>query len=88
MMEGTYEIYNCESDIENVNPIYSNDSFRNNNDRIESIGDSIRASLLNSNLIKKDIDTCDTTLRTFIVICLFGIMILLSVVVYLIILKT
>ena len=88
MMEGTYEIYNYESDIENVNPIYSNDSFRNNNDRIESIGDSIRASLLNSNLIKKDINTCDKTLRTFIVICLFGIIILLSVVVYLIILKT
>lgn len=86
-MERTSEIYNCEPDIENVNPIYSNITFQNNNDRIESIENSIRSSLLNPTQIKKEPYNCDTTLRVLICFSLVGILVLLGVVIFLIIRK-
>jgi hypothetical protein len=84
MMERISEVYNCENDVENVNTIYSNNIFQNNNDRIESIENSIKASLLNSTQIKKDLNTCDITLRVLIGFTLCGIIVLLGVVIYLI----
>jgi hypothetical protein len=87
MMERISEVYNCENDIENVNTIYSNNIFQNNNDRIESIENSIKASLLNSNQIKKDLNICDITLRVLIGFTLCGIIVLLGVVIYLIVRK-
>ena len=87
MMERISEVYNCENDIENVNTIYSNNIFQNNNDRIESIENSIKASLLNSTQIKKDLNNCDITLRVLIGFTLCGIIVLLGVVIYLIVRK-
>lgn len=86
-MERTSEIYNCEPDIENTNPIYSNNMFHNNNERIESIENSIKASLLNPNKIKNNYNECDTTLKVMVCFSLVGIMILLGIVIYLILHK-
>ncbi len=86
MIERTSEIYSCEPDIENVNPIYLNGN-NNNNDRIESIENSIKASLLNSNIEKKYDYNFNTTLKVMICSISVGIFILLGIVIYLMVSK-
>lgn len=86
-MERTSEIYNCEPDIENINPIYSNNMIQSNDEKIQSIENSIKASLLNPTQIKKESYNCDTTLKVLICFSLFGIFILLGFVVFLLISK-
>lgn len=85
MLERTSEIYNCEPDIENVNPIYLNGN--SNNDRIESIENSIKASLLNSNIEKKYDYNFNTTLKLLMTVTSVGIFILLGIVIYLMVSK-
>lgn len=85
MLERTSEIYNCEPDIENVNPIYLNGN--SNNDRIESIENSIKASLLNSNIEKKYDYNFNTTLKLLMTATSVGIFILLGIVIYLMVSK-
>ncbi len=86
MIERTSEIYSCEPDIENVNPIYLN-SNNNNNDRIESIENSIKASLLNSNVEKKNDYNFDTTFKVMIGSISVGMFVLLGIVIYLMVSK-
>ncbi len=86
MIERTSEIYSCEPDIENVNPIYLNGN-NNNNDRIESIENSIKASLLNSNIEKKYDYNFNTTLKLLMTATSVGIFILLGIVIYLMVSK-
>ena len=85
MIERTSEIYNCEPDIENVNPIYLNGN--NNNDRIESIENSIKASLLNSNVEKKNDYNFDITFKVMIGSISVAIFVLLGIVIYLMVNK-
>lgn len=85
MIERTSEIYSCEPDIENVNPIYLNGN--NNNDRIESIENSIKASLLNSNIEKKYDYNFNTTLKSLMIVTSVAIFVLLGIVIYLMISK-
>ncbi len=86
MIERTSEIYSCEPDIENINPIYLNGN-NNNNDRIESIENSIKASLLNSNIEKKYDYNFNTTLKLLMTATSVGIFILLGIVIYLMVSK-
>ncbi len=89
MIDRTSEIYNCEPDIENVNPIYlnGNNNNNNNNDRIKSIENSIKASLLNSNVEKKYDYNFNTTLKLLMTATSVGIFILLGIVIYLMVSK-